>query len=158
MQPATGLALARLMKSSELESGVRGRNRALWLRDAALSNMEQSTEVDDVFDLSPVNCNTVPVPINPIALPQPVRAPSEPTVTPSNGDEARCALTPALILHMWYRTGASTTTTLSSTSPHHPYRSPTAAVSHGARKIEPRWLSVAFLAPTRIFNQQLPSL
>lgn len=45
MQPAliyAGLALARLMKSSELESGVGGCNHTLWLCDAARSNMEQS--------------------------------------------------------------------------------------------------------------------
>ena len=45
MQPAliyAGLALATLMKSSELELGVGGRNRALWLRDAAQSNLEQA--------------------------------------------------------------------------------------------------------------------
>jgi hypothetical protein len=45
MQPAliyAGLALATLMKSSELELCGAGRSRALWLRDAAQSNMEQS--------------------------------------------------------------------------------------------------------------------
>jgi hypothetical protein len=45
MQPAViyaGLALATLMKSSQLELGTAGSNRALWLRDAAQSNMEQS--------------------------------------------------------------------------------------------------------------------
>ena len=45
MQPSiiyAGLALATLMKSSQLELGVTGRNRALWLRDAAQSNLEQS--------------------------------------------------------------------------------------------------------------------
>lgn len=45
MQPSlvyAGLALATLMKSSSLELGHAGRNRALWLRDAAHSNMEQS--------------------------------------------------------------------------------------------------------------------
>ena len=45
MQPSiiyAGLALATLMKSSQLELGITGRNRALWLRDAAQSNLEQS--------------------------------------------------------------------------------------------------------------------
>lgn len=45
MQPSiiyAGLALATLMKSSQLELSVAGRNRALWLRDAAQSNLEQS--------------------------------------------------------------------------------------------------------------------
>ena len=45
MQPAliyAGLALATLMKSSELELGHAGRTRAIWLRDAAQSNLEQS--------------------------------------------------------------------------------------------------------------------
>ena len=56
-----------------------------------------ATEVDEVFDLSPVNRNTAPMPINLITPPQPVRAPSEPTVTPSNGDVVPCAFTPALV-------------------------------------------------------------
>ncbi|KIM76126.1 hypothetical protein PILCRDRAFT_98790 [Piloderma croceum F 1598] len=45
MQPAlvyAGLALATLMKSSELELGAAGRTRAVWLRDAAQTNLEQS--------------------------------------------------------------------------------------------------------------------
>jgi hypothetical protein len=45
MQPAlvyAGLALATLMKSSELELGAAGRSRAVWLRDAAQTNLEQS--------------------------------------------------------------------------------------------------------------------
>ena len=45
MQPAlvyAGLALATLTKSSSLELGEPARNRALWLRDAAHSNMETS--------------------------------------------------------------------------------------------------------------------
>lgn len=45
MQPAliyAGLALATLMKSSALELAHAGRVRALWLRDAAHSNLEQS--------------------------------------------------------------------------------------------------------------------
>ena len=45
MQPAliyAGLALATLMRSSELELCGGGRSRALWLRDAAQSNLEQS--------------------------------------------------------------------------------------------------------------------
>ncbi|KAH7911013.1 hypothetical protein BJ138DRAFT_1151604 [Hygrophoropsis aurantiaca] len=45
MQPSlvlAGLALATLMKSSEMELGTAGRNRALWLRDAAQSSLEAS--------------------------------------------------------------------------------------------------------------------
>jgi len=45
MQPSliyAGLALATLMKSSELELGASGRARAVWLRDAAQTNLEQS--------------------------------------------------------------------------------------------------------------------
>ena len=47
MQPAliyTGLALATLMRSGELErcGCGGGRSRALWLRDAAQFNLEQS--------------------------------------------------------------------------------------------------------------------
>jgi hypothetical protein len=45
LQPSliyAGLALATLMKSSELELCGGGRSRALWLRDAAQSNMEQA--------------------------------------------------------------------------------------------------------------------
>ena len=37
-----GLALATLMKSSQLELGTAGSDQALWLRDAAQSNLEQS--------------------------------------------------------------------------------------------------------------------
>ena len=45
MQPAliyAGLALATLMRSSKLELCGGGCSRALWLRDAAQSNLEQS--------------------------------------------------------------------------------------------------------------------
>ena len=45
MQPAliyAGLALATLMRLSKLELCGGGRNRVLWLRDAAQSNLEQS--------------------------------------------------------------------------------------------------------------------
>jgi hypothetical protein len=45
MQPAliyAGLALATLMRSSELELCGGGRSRALWLRDAAQTDLEQS--------------------------------------------------------------------------------------------------------------------
>ncbi|KIJ68076.1 hypothetical protein HYDPIDRAFT_173755 [Hydnomerulius pinastri MD-312] len=45
MQPSlvfAGLALATLMKSSEMELGTAGRNRALWLRDQAQASLEAS--------------------------------------------------------------------------------------------------------------------
>jgi len=45
MQPSlvlAGLALATLMKSSEMELGAAGRNRAIWLRDAAQASLESS--------------------------------------------------------------------------------------------------------------------
>ncbi|KAF9227168.1 hypothetical protein BS17DRAFT_727147 [Gyrodon lividus] len=45
MQPSlvfAGLALATLMKSSEMELGTAGRNRAVWLRDQAQASLEAS--------------------------------------------------------------------------------------------------------------------
>lgn len=45
VQPAfilAGLALATLMKSSEIELGSAGRSRAVWLRDAAQTALESS--------------------------------------------------------------------------------------------------------------------
>jgi hypothetical protein len=43
----------------------------------------------------------------------------------------------------------TTTTTTSHTPPHHPYTPSRIAVSHGAPKTEPQWLSFGFLAQTR---------
>jgi len=37
-----GLALATLMKSSEIEHGAAGRSRAMWLRDAAQTALQSS--------------------------------------------------------------------------------------------------------------------
>ena len=45
MQPSlvfAGLALATLMKSSEMELGTQGRTRAAWLRDQAQASLEAS--------------------------------------------------------------------------------------------------------------------
>lgn len=45
MQPSfvfAGLALATLMKSSEMELGTAGRTRAAWLRDQAQASLEAS--------------------------------------------------------------------------------------------------------------------
>jgi hypothetical protein len=45
MQPSlvfAGLALATLMKSSEMGLGTAGRNRAVWLRDQAQTSLEAS--------------------------------------------------------------------------------------------------------------------
>ncbi|KAJ7596839.1 hypothetical protein C8J56DRAFT_918462 [Mycena floridula] len=41
-----GLAMSILMRSSELENGEEGRNRAIWLRDAAADQMERSWNVE----------------------------------------------------------------------------------------------------------------